>query len=148
MNPDYYSILSRFDDPVRWEAPEGFDYDHEQKAFYTAKNQLQSVLRQKLTFETGSHIQDASYHSMIKLSGGLLKKHEDYAQIRFSNFGKMFSFVNEDCIKERVQIDILQHLVTLGYHYIPEEILHNQYTGKNPGVTGISTWWVRYFDWI
>ena len=148
MSENYYSTLRRFDDPVRWEEPEGFDYESEQKAFYAAKNHLQSVLGQKLDFKTGSHIQDASYHSMIRLVGDLLKTQEGYAQIRFSNFGKMVSILYEDIIKESVQIDIVQHLTALGYHYIPEGILENQYTGKNAGVAGIDTWWVRYFDWV
>jgi hypothetical protein len=148
MNEEYYSILRKFDDPVRWENPEDFDYEKEQQNFFVAKDHLQCVLRQKLDFETGSHIQDASYHSMIKISGQLLKNPEDYAQVRFSNFGKMISFVNENCIKENIQIDIVQHLITLGYAYIPEKVLEEQYTGKNPGVSGIYTWWVRFFDWV
>ncbi len=148
MNEEYYSILRKFDDPIRWEDPEDFDYEKEQKLFFAAKDRLQGALREKLDFETGSSIQDASYHSMIKISGELLKKPEDYAQVRFSNFGKMISFVNEIGIRESIQINIVQHLQNLGYIYIPEKVLKEQYTGNNSGVTGIDTWWVRYFDWV
>jgi hypothetical protein len=102
----------------------------------------------KLEFETGSYIQDTSYHSMIKISSLFLKNPEEYSQVRFSNFGKMISFVNENVIKENIQINIVQHLQNLGYIYIPEKVLKEQYTGNNPGVSGIYTWWVRYFDWV
>jgi hypothetical protein len=63
----YIETLKKHDDPVNWEYPIGFDYEKEQKSFFEAKNRLQSVLRKKLEFETGSDIQDASYHSAILL---------------------------------------------------------------------------------
>ena len=39
-------------------------------------------------------------------------------------------------------------LEQFGYRYIPSQVLEQPYTGRNPGVTGIATWWIRYFDWV
>jgi len=140
--------LTMYDDPFYWEHPEGFDYEREQRNFFAAKDRLQYILRCKLTTETGCYIQDASFHSCIKLGGDLLNKDHELSQIRFSNFGHLVAFMNEENIKETVKIDIIQHLVNLGYKHIPENYLHRQYTGSNRGVYGIDTWWTRYFDWV
>ena len=148
MNEQYLVILKANDDSTRWEYPEGFSYQDAQNKFISAKNMLQNVLRKKLKFETGSHIQDASYHSRILLDIEFLKSSKEHSQVRFSNFGNMVSFVNEDLIKENIKIDIVQHLLNLGYVYVPEKVLEEQYTGNNPGVAGIDTWWVRYFEWV
>ncbi|MES2823475.1 MAG: hypothetical protein V4732_07730 [Pseudomonadota bacterium] len=148
MNDQYLAILKAYDDPACWEYPEEFSYQEQQQKFFSAKGLLQNVLRRKLNFETGSQIQDASYHSCIHLDVELLKSSEKQSQLRFSNFGNMISFVNENSIKESIKIDIIQHLQNIGYVYIPEAVLEEQYTGKNPGVSGIETWWVRYFEWV
>ena len=144
----YIGILEKHDDPIRWEDPEGFDYEKEQRGFFKAKDRIQQILRRKLEFKTGSWIQDASYHSHLVLDKDCIKNESESAQVRFSNFGKLIAFANEDSINERIKIDIIQHLNELGYTYIPEDILFQPYTGKNRGVTGIDNWWVRYFDFV
>ena len=97
----YQEILQKYDDSVRWEYPEEFDYEREQKEFIHAKDALQQLLKLELEFETGRLIQDASFHSRILLNERVLTEEEGYAQIRFSNFGRLISFVNEDEIIER-----------------------------------------------
>ena len=144
----YIETLEKYDHPERWEDPESFDYVKEQSDFFAAKDRIQYVLRKKLECETGSNIQDASYHSQIFLGEGTLKLEGEYALVRFSNFGKLIAFVNEDSIIESVKIDIIQNLNELGYTHIPEHVLYQPYTGKNKGVTGIDSWWVRYFDFV
>ena len=145
----YLELLKQHDDPNDWEVPDGFDYTKEESDFVCAKDRIQSVLREKIKFETGIYIQDASYHSSILLEAKHTKNGEEpHPQIRFSNFGKMIAISNEENVIDSIRIDIIQHLTNLGYTYIPEDVLNEQYTGKNRGVDGIDTWWVRYFDWV
>ena len=146
MSEDYYSIILRYDSDG-WEYPEDFDYAEEQRFFFEAKDELESLLVEKLDFETGVNIQDASYHSMIKISDKFLFREGICAQIRFSNFGKMISFLNENCINEEIKADMVECLAVLGYTYIPEGVLRVRYAGKNSRASGIDSWWHRYFDW-
>jgi hypothetical protein len=43
---------------------------------------------------------------------------------------------------------ILRLFAQHAYVFVPEAVLSSRYTGKNRGVTGIATWWIRYFDWV
>jgi hypothetical protein len=97
-----------------------------------------------LRCETGVYIQDASFHSEITLplENGLV------ACIRFSNFGDMVS-VSDGNPVPNATLQLLQELfLHHGYVYVPAAVLDAPYSGRNPGVTGIRTWWIRYFDWV
>ncbi len=141
---DYVDLLQRHDDPQRWEFPNGFDYDAATVRSAMFADALAVALGQPLRLESGSDIQDASFHSQIYLPLGK----ERFALIRFSNFGDMVT-VSED---EPVSNELIQMVVDLmkkhDYMYVPSSVLEQPYTGKNSGVTGIRDWWTRFFDWV
>lgn len=138
------TALLRFDDPIHWEYPPNFAHRESIVRFRAVASELSNELGVELRMETETQIQDASFHSQIYLPGGWFGHH----LIRFSNFGEMVS-INEDDglppdLLERIQEILSRH----GYVYIPYVLLEQPYTGVNPGVTGIETWWIRYFDWV
>ena len=133
------SSLLQFDDPIP-----GFAYRESIARFRAVAKELSNELGAELRTETETHIQDASFHSQIYLPGGWFGHH----LIRFSNFGEMVSINDDDGLPpdllERIQAILKRH----GYVYMPYALLEQPYTGVNPGVTGIETWWIRYFDWV
>ncbi len=141
---DYQELLRRHDHPTRWEYPP--DCDHRQAADRFARflNDLDTALGAAQRSETGSHIQDASFHSQIYLS----LPEGRFALIRFSNFGDMVTVSEDDPVPEQMWQLLHQLFTQHGYVYVPAAVLGTPYTGTNPGVTGIDTWWIRYFDWV
>jgi uncharacterized protein (TIGR02996 family) len=138
------ALLQQHDDPRNGEHPPGFDHRAAIQQFTIFATALASTLRVSLRPETDSAIQDASFHGQLFIPLG----EERYAVIRVSTFGNMAT-ISED---EPVAPELLQTVIGLlkkhGYVYVPAGVLEQPYTGKNPGVTGISTWWIRYFDWL
>jgi hypothetical protein len=152
---DYTNLLQQHDDPKHWEYPAGFDYDAVTARFAKCAEALSTALGIALKLETGSYIQDASFHSQIYVP----IENERYAMIRFSNFGDMvsvgtcyFGEMAPDVGDKPIPPALLKAIVAVlekeGYVYVPAEVLTQPYTGKNPGVTGIRDWWIRYFDWV
>ena len=152
---DYMDLLQRHDDPKHWEYPPGFDDIAASARFDKCADALSIAIGSPLRSETGSAIQDASFHSQIFASVG----DDRYAMIRFSNFGDMvsvgtcyFGEMAPDDADEPIPPTMLKTIVAVlekeGYVYVPPEVLMQRYTGKNPGVTGIRDWWIRYFDWV
>jgi hypothetical protein len=140
---DYAQLLVRHDHPTHWEYPPGFDYETANARFARFVADLSAILRVSVSSETGACIQDASFHSQafLPLPDGR------QALIRFSNFGDMVA-VGDEPVPEPILATVLELLICQGYTYVPASALNAPYTGANPGVTGISTWWVRYFDWV
>ena len=141
---NYTNLLNKHDHPKNWEYPPGFDYKSAQAKFAKFSNELKEAIDSSMKTETGSYIQDASFHSQIFLplpDGG-------QTVIRFSNFGDMVTFSEDDVIPDAMTQILRQLFEKYEYQYMPESVLSEPYTGKNSGVTGISTWWVRYFDWV
>ena len=136
---DVLALFCEHDDPVRWEYPKGFDYTDAVLRFREFAAAFDAATGVKHPIETGSHIQDASFHSQIDLGGGWL---------RFSNFGDMVSFDPSS----QLGVGTFDKLRTLcrdnGYILIPPDFTELPYTGLNPGVTGIRDWGIRYFDWV
>lgn len=140
MNRDQYaSLLRSHDDPVRWEYPPGMDYRKQVSRFRHFVTALEERLGEKLQVETESHVQDASFHSQVLIGG---------AHLRFSNFGDMVATTDDKSIAPAT-LDIIKNLLAAhGYVFVPHDLLEEDYTGDNPGVTGIRDWWIRYFDWV
>ena len=136
---DALALFHRHDDPVRWECPEHFDRrsaNSRFKAFAAALDQATGLVH---AVETESYIQDASFHSQIALGSSWL---------RFSNFGDMVA-ITPDHVLDEPTLAIVQGLCRgMGYAFVPTEFAELPYDGKNPGVTGIRNWWIRYFDWV
>jgi hypothetical protein len=152
---DYTKLLQQHDDAKNWEYPLGFDYHAATTRFAKCAEALSTALGIPGKSETGSAIQDASFHSQIFVP----LTDERYAMVRFSNFGDMVSVGtcyfgemapdrNDEPIPAAVLNTIVEVLEKEGYVYVPPEVLMQPYTGKNPGVTGIRDWWIRYFDWV
>lgn len=141
---DFTELLQRHDDPKHWEHPPGFDYKTAERRFAKFTEALSSAVGVPLKSETGSLIQDASFHSQIFLP----LREERYALIRFSNFGDMATVSADEPVPAALLETVIELLGKHGYVYVPSRVLDRPYKGKNPGVTGISTWWIRYFDWV
>ncbi len=141
---DYAKLLARHDHPTQWEYPPGFDYNAATSRFAEFVAGLSEVLGSAPLAETGVHIQDASFHSQVflPLPGGR------HGLIRFSNFGDMATVSDDEPVPEPTMALVTELLPRHGYTYVPAGVLHAPYTGSNPGVTGISSWWIRYFDWV
>ena len=141
---DYARLLAQHDHPTHWEYPPGFDYKAATARFGRFVADLSAALGAAVPSETGTHIQDASFHSQafLPLPGGRR------GLIRFSNFGDMATVGDGEPVPEQVMCVVLELLARHGYTYIPADVLDADYTGPNPGVTGIPSWWIRYFDWV
>ncbi len=82
---DYAQLLATYDHPTHWEYPPGFDYMAATARFSEFLTALSAALGEPVTFESGVHIQDASFHSQIFLP----LPNGRQGLIRFSNFGDM-----------------------------------------------------------
>jgi hypothetical protein len=106
-----------------------------------------------LFYETGTGIQDASFHGQILLPHSLLTedalREDSLIRLRTSNFGRLATAYDDDAL---VRPDALSTIISVleeqGYTYVPTVVLNEPYPGKNPGVCGFRTWGMRYFDWI
>jgi len=141
---DYLELFRRHDHPTRCESPPGFDYAAASSRFATFAKELSAKLVLNLRTETGSDIQDASFHSQIYLP----TSNDWHALLRFSNFGEMATVTEDEPAPPATLAAVIELLAKHGYVYIPVEMLHRPYDGKNLGVTGIDSWWIRYFDWV
>mgnify|MGYP001035425781 CR=1 FL=1 len=141
---DYAQLLAQHDHPIYWECPPGFDHEAAIARFARFLAALSAVLGESIPSETGCHIQDASFHSQafLPLASG------QRGLIRFSDFGDMATICDDVPIPEPTMKAVLEQLARHGYVYVPATVLHAPYTGGNPGVTGISSWWIRFFDWV
>ena len=139
MNEELGHLLADLDDPKWWEQPPGFDRAAARQRAQLFREALNGRLPTPATLETGSSVQDASFHSELRLQGGSL---------RFSSFGEMIAFTPDHSVPAEVVESVRELAGRHGYRLIPTEILEEPYTGKNPGVTGIRTWWIRFFDYV
>ncbi len=141
---DFAAILKKYDDPRYWEYPPDFDCAAAAQRFEKFANSLSLKLGFRIESETGGKIQDASFHSQIFLPLG----NDSHAVIRFSNFGDLSTVSDEETVPAELLRAVVALLESHGYIYVPVEVLCQPYTGLNPGVDGIRSWWVRYFDWV
>jgi hypothetical protein len=141
---DYLDLLRRHDHSTQWEYPPGFDYLAATGRFARFVEELCAKLGVALRSETGARIQDASFHSQVFLP----LPGDQHALIRFSNFGDMAAISDDEPVAEPTMAAVVGLLAKHGYVYVPANVLAQPYTGSNPGVTGIDTWWIRYFDWV
>ena len=144
MPNSYIDLLRRHDDPVRWEQPADFDYTRAMQRFRRFAEELTSLLNKPIEIETESHIQDASFHSQIRVP----VRGDEFVLVRFSNFGDMVTFEEEVDVPDHLRQALLGMFEKHGYVYVPADVLGEPYSGSNPGVTGIRDWWIRYFDWV
>jgi hypothetical protein len=157
----YHALLAAYDDPVFAGQPNGFDHQEAENAFIRfATGVLQEF--EEATFETGGKIQDASFHGQVILAPFLIQGCHVYVggdplYMRASNFGGFITAYHIHCHGPLFEMSTpqqpdLSHIASLvgrwQYTYIPVDVLNEPYTGENPGVDGIRTWFHRYFDYI
>lgn len=133
------SPLERYDNPDHWERPPDFDWQTESRDFAAFVLGLEAGLGRRFEVETGSRIQDASFHSEIVLPGG---------RLRFSNFGRMIAVTPDSEIPEDVMAAIRELAAGRGYTLVPTADLETPYPRGDGTQLGIRTWWIRYFDYL
>lgn len=141
---DYQKLLRQHDDPVRWDRPIDFDYNRASTKFSSFLLDLADCLGDTPPADTDSLVQDASFHSQTFL----IWNDGQQSLVRFSSFADMVTISDPDLVPQPLMHTLLQLFLKHGYTYIPENELNRHYDGNNPGVTGIQTWWIRYFDWV
>jgi|GraSoiStandDraft_27_1057306.scaffolds.fasta_scaffold188903_2 hypothetical protein len=169
------SLLERLDDPVFAEYPGGWTRWNQHAAevrFLTLVKALEArlgcpslpepfsgdpereqVREQTLLYETGKHIQDASFHGQILLPRSLLtepaRRVDYHLSLRTSNFGLLATVYDDDTLVRPQALSTMRIVLDeQGYLYVPTAVLVESYTGRNPGVSGFRDWGMRYFDWI
>ena len=133
------ALFRKHDDPVRWECPRDFERHRAIARFRGFAAALDAAAGSAHDIETGSQIQDASFHSQIALGSGWL---------RFSNFGDMVSITPDYELDDATLALVSSLCHEKGYCFVPTAFGELPYDGTNPGVTGIRDWWIRYFDWV
>lgn len=133
------SLLERHDDPDHWEYQRDFDWQTESRDFAAFVRDLEARLGRRFDVETGSRIQDASFHSQILLPGGLL---------RFSDFGRMIAVTPDSEVPEDVMAAIRELAAGRGYTLVPTADLEAPYPRADGTRLGIRTWWIRFFDYL
>ena len=133
--------MAKHDDPKYWDCPGDFSHWDAPEPFENFVAGLEVLLGRSLTTEGGGQIQNASFHSEIPFDG-------DRGRLRFSSFGNMIAFMPDVDVSDSIRGAVSSLAKQLGYVLVRTEILEEQYTGSNPGVTGIETWWIRYFDYV
>ncbi len=88
--PDYLRLLKAHDDPQHSEHPPGFDYVAAEARFVMMAEEIVSLFPGS-RFETGTAIQDASFHGQIFVASA-----GRFALVRVSNFGRFVTFSGDD----------------------------------------------------
>jgi hypothetical protein len=142
---DYLPLLRAHDDADHAEAPRGFDRREAERRFVRLAEEMVAAFPES-TFETGSAIQDASFHGEVRLVLG--RGCREHALVRASNFGSFVAIEDEGRSLGREERQWLLVLFEAhGYTFIPEKVLTQPYDGDHPDLTG-RDWWERYFEWL
>jgi hypothetical protein len=142
MNKEQFYNLLVGNDDTEWEFPKGFDFHTADKQFLALLELIKTVANIS-SFEHGSEIQDASFHGKIIFK---MKNSNISFQLRVSNFGKLVTILNLCQALSEEQEVIKSLLADRGYHFLPEEILSENYDGRLDRLKG--TWFKRFFDYI
>src|SRR5262245_45341559 len=114
---NYQRLFAKHDHPTQWEYPPDFDYNSATARFAEFVVALSTILGSELQSETGSRIQDASFHSQVFLP----IPDGQHALVRFSNFGDMVTVgtVSDDkLVPESILELVTQLLPKHGYTYV------------------------------
>lgn len=141
---DYLELFRRHDSSSHLEQPPGFDRKKTAARLAKFVDELRERTQAVPEVETGSTIQDASFHSDVLLP----MADERHALIRFSKFGDMVTVADDEPIPEALLGTIRELLEEHGYVYVPAQVLDQPYTSEESEVGDIDTWWLRYFDYL
>ncbi|MEZ5384873.1 MAG: hypothetical protein R3F13_05105 [Prosthecobacter sp.] len=142
---DYLQLFQEYDHAWRCEFPPSFDLIAAEERFTLLAKELVTAYP-GTKFETGSTIQDASFHGQVFLAFEGLT-----ILIRASNFGRFITFFDEEdhmLLPDETRCCLLELFIKHRYRFVPPEVLSMPYTGKCKGVSGFRDWGYRYFEYI
>ncbi|MEM8943593.1 MAG: hypothetical protein AAGD11_00300 [Planctomycetota bacterium] len=149
MSPETKSLLLRFDEEQAWEFPSNFNArDIENRARKVFSELCEAY--GKLVFEDWELHQDASFGLAIAFVSHQVKNSLRTTQptIRFSNFGNLATYTAKELLPNNAGQDILEALKRYGFMYVDSEDLDEPHDGVMSPNKAVSTWWIRYFDWL
>ena len=68
--------------------------------------------------------------------------------LRFSNFGSLATFTLEELLPDNARRIIVESLSRNRFVFVDAEELDEPYDGVMSPNESVSTWWIRYFDWL
>jgi hypothetical protein len=140
MRPDTLRVLQAADHEGQWERPDGFDHQGAIRRFDAFLADLEQRLGRHMRADTGSSLQDCSFHAEVFFDGGLL---------RFSNFGNLAAFTPDHAVRSDVVDLVSELLLRHGYTFLPDTSeLEEPYRPVAEPPPGGWTWWIRYFDYL
>ncbi|MGZ3236381.1 MAG: hypothetical protein ACXWIN_00220 [Burkholderiaceae bacterium] len=149
MKPETKKLLLLHDEDQAWEYPNQFDAENMEKRAREVYSELCGHFGE-LKFEDWIFNQDASFGLAIifkpyeKKTGTILQQ----PVVRFSNFGNLATFTCEDLLPENARRVIVNSLSQNGFVFVDSEEIDEPYDGVMAPNESISTWWIRYFDWL
>lgn len=140
MTPETLRLLEAADRQGQWEQPDGFDRRAAIQRFSRFLADVEQRLGRRLLAETGSMLQDCSFHAEVSLDGGLL---------RFNNFGNLAAFTSDHTVSAAI-LDIVAELLSQhGYTFLVRTAeLEEPYPPFPRSSPGGWTWWIRFFDYL
>jgi hypothetical protein len=152
MKPETKKILLQYDEDQAWEFPSDFSAKDIERIERRARNVHAKLSKHfgNLTFEDWIHNQDASFGLAIIFKPCDKESSIGIEQpiIRFSNFGNLATFTKEELLPKNANQVIIDCLTQNGFIYVNAEELDERYDGIMAPNKSISSWWVRYFDWL
>ena len=150
MKPETKKILLSYDDDQAWEFPHDFNSKDIEKRARQVYAELCDKVREPVKFEDWIYNQDASFGLAIVFDPHKHKKSTNIRQlvIRFSNFGNLATFSYAGKSLTSTNQTIIESLSRNGFIYVDSSELEEPYDGVMAPNKTISTWWIRYFDWL
>jgi hypothetical protein len=146
------SYLLKHDSQTDWEMPESLDWKTACVEVKSMAPALERIVGHTLTLDDS--VQDASFFADLVAYEPQPRSEPEYLSgiysivcIRFSSFGRMFSILStspDQSISEATKEHLIDFLVDRQFVYAPEALLDQPY--HRPDF--ISTWWIRYFDYL
>ncbi|AZZ92805.1 hypothetical protein EUZ85_19575 [Hahella sp. KA22] len=155
MNSRIHTLLLSADVRGSWEYPPDFNWESSVREIEKHKGALENIMSAEL--ELDANAQDASFFADIYqletsyAASGAPQAVIYHFALRFSNYGRLFTLLNEsacDNVEQRQLQSCIAYLEAQGYVYIPVSELDCPYDGVNAGEISPITWWTRYFDYL
>lgn len=149
MNPETKKLLLQYDEDQAWEFPSSFDANEIERRARKVYAELCERFG-NLEFEDWIHNQDASFGLAIIFKPFEIVNSFAVQQpvIRFSNFGNLATFTYEEQLPKNARQAIVESLSRHGFIYVDSEELAESYDGIMSPNEAVSTWWIRFFDWL
>ena len=149
MKPATKKLLLQHDEDNAWEFPSIFDANEIEQRARKVHSEFSGEFG-NLVFEDWVHNQDASFGLAIVFKPYEIANSFAIQQpvIRFSNFGNLATFTYEEQLPKDARQTIVESLSRHGFTYVDAEELDEPYDGVMSPNEAVSTWWIRFFDWL